>query len=145
MAKSDGGKVTGLVKLPPRGAAALVLKMASNGAGKKTIASALGTSDKTFHAWVQEYPDIAFAYAKGQEQERVKLHHSLFRRAMDMKSNSGAAAAMFLLKARHNYRENEPVQDGARVALVFNIPAALPPEQYISTVKAINAPRESDD
>ncbi len=47
-------------------------------------------------------------------------------------------AAMFLLKARHSYRDQGPTDgsgDGARVAVQINIPAPLSSEAYSKLVK----------
>jgi hypothetical protein len=137
--------VTGLDKQPPAGAAALVRKMAGAGSGVKTIASALGTTDKTLSAWLRAYPDLQAAMNEGREQERMKLHRSLYLRATNIKHPQGMAAAAFLLKARHGYRENEAPEEGNRINILFNLPAALPVDTYVEVVKNLNGTRKTDD
>lgn len=140
-----GGKVTGLTKRPPKGAAPLIRKMASGGASQTSIADALGTSKKTLAAWLKEHDELQAAYDQGRERERIVLHNSLLRRAKDPKNPGGAASAMFLLKARHGYRENEPDAQGNRLNIVFNLPAALPADKYATVIKTINAPATQTD
>jgi hypothetical protein len=136
-----GGKVTGLTKTPPANAAAVIRKMASGGAAQTSIANALGTSEKTLRAWLKEHEALQAAYDEGREKERLVLHTSLLRRAKDLKSSTGMAAAAFLLKARHGYRENAPEETGNRLNIItFNLPSAMPVEQYVDAIRKISEP-----
>jgi transposase-like protein len=136
------------VKLPPPNAAATIRKLAATGAGVKAIARALGTGDQTLSAWLREYPELELAMTEGREKERLALHDSLHRRAMDPKHPQGAISAMFLLKARHHYRENAIEDAGSRLNIVFNLPAAMPVEKYVTAIKKIRhgeTERDADD
>ncbi len=62
----------------------------------------------------------------GEEQERQSLHNALYSKAM----NGDGPSAMFLLKARHGYREGDQREEGNRVAITFNLPGAMTAEQY---------------
>ena len=78
----------------------------------------------------EENPEVEEALARGREIEEKSLVDSLLARALDPRNPQGSAAAMFLLKTRHGYRENAEIDTGNRVAVVVNVPAALKPEEY---------------
>jgi hypothetical protein len=118
---------------------ALVRKMAGAGAGVKVIASALGTTDLTFAAWRREYPELDRAFVEAKEKARVQLHNSLQRRALDPKNQGGVTAAIFLLKARHDYREKDDDADGSRVNIVYTAPQPLSVADYLAAIAAKKA------
>ncbi len=68
---------------------------------------------------------------QGREEERHALHNRLYRMAMEGEGRDAAIAAMFLLKARHGYREGDTREEG-RVAGTFNMPAAMPLDKFVT-------------
>jgi hypothetical protein len=108
--------------------------MAKAGAGQKTIASALGITDKTFKIWLKEYPELDAAYKTGLGSEETMLVNSLHKRAKDPANSTGSGAAMFLLKTRHGYREKDDVEDATRLNIVYTIPQSLPLADYLAAL-----------
>jgi hypothetical protein len=135
-------KVTGSEKKPPPNAVAKIRRLAAAGATLKTIALAVGTSDHLLTKWRELYPEINAAIVEGREKSRTALHNSLQQRAMDPKNQGGTTAAIFLLKSMHGYRENEPLGDGDRVSVIFNLPAPMTAEQYADVAKKLTRPRD---
>jgi hypothetical protein len=111
---------------PPTGAAETVHELASTGFSMKGIAAHYKIAFETLQAWFERYPTIKQAFENGREQERQSLHNALYRKAM----NGDGPSAMFLLKARHGYREGDQREEGNRVAITFNLPGAMTAEQY---------------
>ncbi len=116
-----------LKKNPPRDAAARVEALAADGFSVLGIAKRLGTSADTFRRWLEETPALQNALDNGRENERYALHNMLYRQAME-KGNT--IAAMFLLKARHGYREGDQSETGNKVQINFQMPGALSMEEF---------------
>ena len=91
---------------PPKAAAKMVKKLTSKGCSEVTIAKALGTSRKTWQTWRDENPEIRQAWEEGRGIEHDALFGALFESATKQKN---VTAAIFLLKARHGYRENKEI------------------------------------
>lgn len=120
-------------KHPPPDAAEQVRALAADGWSVVGIAAKLGTSKGTLRdKWFVEYPELKEAFEQGREDERRTLHNKLYRAATEGEGRDALIAAMFLLKSRHGYREGEPVEDGARTHITFNLPAAMPLEQFMT-------------
>ena len=110
-------------KEPPPGAAQRVRELSSEGHSILGIANMLGTSADTFRRWCREYPELQEQLELGREKERFALTDLLYRKAM----GGDTVAAMFLLKARHGYKEGEQHEaNGSRVNITFQLPGALP-------------------
>lgn len=124
-------------KLPPQWCAAETRALAATGHNVRGIAAYFGVSTETFNRWMEEDAEIAEQFAAGRDQERMVLHNALFVQATQ-KGNS--SAAMFLLKARHGYREGDQSDQSNRVQVVFNLPGAMTPEQY-KTIEAVAKPK----
>ncbi len=120
------------LKAPPD-IEAVILDAASRGAySERSIAAALGVHRSVLQRWLQERPELQEFVDRGRERERQTLHSVLYERAIDPNSGrDGIIAAIFLLKARHGYIEGEPMQQGNRVNVTFNIPAALPMDKFM--------------
>ena len=101
---------------------------ASLGVDRKSIASYFGTTNETMSKWFDENEELQLAFDAGKEVERSNLHNVLYRAAI----NGNVVPAMFLLKAKHGYREQGADADGAasRVNIVFNIPAPVNAKEY---------------
>jgi hypothetical protein len=113
-------------KNPPAGAAAEIRTLAATGFGKVGIAAHFGVALQTLDRWIEEDEMMRDCFAAGREDERQSLHNALYRKAM----NGDGPAAMFLLKARHGYREGDQSQDANRVSITFNLPGALTANEY---------------
>lgn len=129
-------------KLPPHDAAARIEKLASEGWSIKGIAKALGTDHETLGRMLDDHPPLRAGFDAGRERERHALHNSLYTAAM----NGQIAAAMFLLKARHGYREGDQSDTANRVSIEFKLPGALKPEQFTTVenepaAQQLSAPR----
>jgi hypothetical protein len=124
-------------KNAPSGCAAETRALAATGNSVRGIAAYFGTSVDTFNRWMDEDAELAEAFANGRENERMTLHNSLFV-AATQKAN--ATAAMFLLKARHGYREGDQSEQSNRVQIVFNLPGAMTAAEY-KTIEAIAKPK----
>ena len=71
--------------------------------------------------------ELKAAFDQGRERERHSLHNMLYVQATE-KNNS--TAAMFLLKARHGYREGDQNETGNRVQITFALPGAMSMEDF---------------
>lgn len=91
------------------------------------IAAAFGTTKKVLAKWLDENPELEEAFDRGRERERHALHNKLYRQAM-----SGIwQCSMFLLKARHGYREGDQSDQSNKVSITFTLPGAQPLEQFL--------------
>lgn len=108
----------------------MVEQLAAAGGSMKSIRHALKVSEDVFKRWLADSPDIAEAFDKGREAERVALHQKLYDMAIN-NAKGNMVAAMFLLKSRHGYREGEQGDAGSRVNITLNMPAAKPLDQYL--------------
>ena len=116
-------------KYPPKDAAEIVEKLAAKGNAQNTIAKALGVGVKTWQQWRDEkYPELGEALERGRAIEHDQLVGTLFDQAINHKNTT---AAIFLLKTRHGYRENEPLdQGGPQINLTFELPGSVDPKTY---------------
>jgi hypothetical protein len=142
-------------KLPPPDAADLIRVAAAGGASLKGVAAAVGCNVDTLHRWLDAVPELREAIDAGREQERRTLHNVLYRAATEGSGKDALIAAMFLLKARHGYREGDQQEQANRVNITFNMPAAQPLADFIEVsnadgtevqrlpAKAARAPRRS--
>ena len=117
--KSPGRKL----KEPPANAAHRIEALSADGFSVLGIAKHLNTTPDVFRRWLDEYPDLKDAMDSGREIERHALHNMLFKAATE---GGNTSAAMFLLKARHGYREGDQSEQGNRVSINFQLPAAMP-------------------
>ncbi len=113
-------------KQPPANAAARIAALAATGHSVVGIARGLNTSNDTLRRWVDEYPELAEALARGREAERFALHNVLYRAA----KRGNIVAAMFLLKARHGYREGDQSEAANKVSITFTLPSAMKAEDF---------------
>ena len=118
----------------------VIITLASTGFTKQGCARHFGVGLNTFNRWLEEDEVLSEAFAQGREQERQTLHNVLYRLAVEEKDK---ISAMFLLKARHGYKEGDQQEQANRVSITFNLPGAMTAEQY-KTVEAVAAPRKRD-
>jgi hypothetical protein len=114
-------------KNPPADAAQRIQAAASQGASLIGIANACGVGRDVLSRWFEETPALRDALDMGREEERKQLHNVLFELATKEKDK---IAAMFLLKARHGYREGDQEQQANRVSITFTLPGAMKPDQF---------------
>jgi hypothetical protein len=100
--------------------------LSATGFSKRGIAAHFGVNEATLNRWLDDDDSLSEAFAVGRDQERFALHNVLYRKAM----NGDGPAAMFLLKARHGYREGDQSDQANRVAITFNLPGAAKAEDY---------------
>lgn len=100
-------------KHPPKNSAETIRKLATDGHSTIGIAKQLGVGREAFMRWLDEHEDLQEAFDVGRETERHYLHSLIVQAAV---LNKGANSnAMFLLKARHGYREGD--QQNVQVAV----------------------------
>ncbi len=119
-------------KQPPLDCALRIQKLAAEGRPKKGIASVLGVDQETLARWIEENPQLEEAFEAGREHERNELHQLLMRDARD--GGKPNINAIFLLKSRHGYKENDPADAGNRINIVFNLPGPMSREEFMKTV-----------
>ena len=118
-----------------------IISLASSGFSKQGIARHYCVSLHTFNRWLEEDAMLSEAFAQGRESERQTLHNVLYKLAVEDKDK---VSAMFLLKARHGYREGDQQEQANRVSIVFNLPGAMTADQY-RTIEAVAAPKKKRD
>jgi transposase-like protein len=133
-------------KNPPFKAAEEIETLAATGFSKVGIAAHFSISAGLLDRWLEQYERLQRAFDQGREKERHALHNSLYKAATDGKQ---IAAAMFLLKARHGYREGDQSESANKVTINFALPGAMTPEQFKlakivnRSQKVLNADSES--
>ncbi|MEI9979378.1 MAG: hypothetical protein WDN23_10325 [Edaphobacter sp.] len=126
------------VKDAPVFFAAQVAALASTGFSKKGIARHFGVHLATLDKWLDADEDAREAFSQGRESERQALHNMLYKLAIEEKDK---VSAMFLLKARHGYREGDQQDQANKVSVTFNLPGAMTAEQY-KTIEAVTNTKE---
>lgn len=115
-------------KRPPADAAERIRALSAEGHSTVAIAQQLGVGRKTLDKWRAEFPELEEAYREGQERERYTLHNVLVEKA----KAGNIVAAIFLLKARHGYREGDQSDQGSRPHVTINLPGAMTLQQYMA-------------
>jgi len=111
---------------------AIITDMARNGHPTASIASALGMSPRVLRECRKRQPEVEEAWATGLAGLEQELVHSLLVAAR----KGQIAAAMFLLKCRHGYRETGQTDSAPKVAVQINLPAAMEAKAYAAMVEA---------
>ena len=107
-----------LKKYPPKDAAAKIEQLAAQGYAQVGIAKEFGVAASTLKRWMEEDESLREAFDVGREAERRELHGLIKRDAVAGKQAN--ANAMFLLKCRHGYREQDT--PGTKVDVAVNVP-----------------------
>ena len=123
---------------PPKGADKIVESLASKGCSEISIARGLGVSGPTWQRWRDGYPELLEAWHRGRATEHDALVGALFESATKQKN---VTAAIFLLKARHGYRENQDITIQNKVAVTFEVPGALKPDVYEAEIIKASLPK----
>ena len=135
MARNPAVKATR--KQPTEQHLQLIEEYASKGHSIPSICKACKISKDLFYAWREKFPEVEEAYKLGLEKERYALHNALFEQAT-LKGNT--TAGIFLLKARHGYKEYDQTEQANKVAITFNLPA--PAEDLGQYMKIVNPTKE---
>ncbi len=115
---------------------ALVEEHAKEGAPNTRIAAALGISRYCFADLLRRQPDAQEALAKGRSANEQELVEILMAKAR----KGDTVACLFLLKARHGYREGEARESDSRPNVIINLPDSISPQEYLKNIKVIPAP-----
>jgi len=114
----------------------VVEELAARGCSVVTIARALGMGKDAFRSIRNRQPEVDEALERGRAVEHDSLVSNL-RRAAD---GGNVVANIFLLKARHAYREGEPLEAPIAADLsaggVIVVPARESVDEYIARLKA---------
>ena len=107
----------------------IIEELAGRGCHLTTIARALRMSVDAFKACRARQPEVEEAYQRGLGTEHDALVSNL-RTAAD---TGNVVANIFLLKARHAYREGEPLEVNVSVNAggVLVVPADMTVEEYL--------------
>ena len=132
---TTGRKVGRPRAVVPADAAKRIEALAGAGYSLIGIASKLGTTRGTLSQWLDHDPALREAFEAGREHERHTLHNVLFTLATE---KNNPIAAMFLLKARHGYREGDQGVQANRVSINFTLPGAMRPEQFTIEQESTN-------
>lgn len=117
-------------KVVPADKLPIIQELAARGVSEKSIAAACGVHDNTVFSRIKrEQPEVQEALDRGRAVEHDKLVGVLFDAAT---KDGNIVAAMFLLKARHGYKEGE--QQTQQVSVNIALPGAMKPEQYAEKV-----------
>lgn len=117
------------MKNPPEEAGEKILSLSAEGHSIVGIAQRFDVSKDTFVRWMEDYPELKAAFDQGREKERHTLHNMLYTEAT-LKRNT--VAAMFLLKARHGYREGDQGDSANKVTINFQLPGAMPLDDFLT-------------
>lgn len=108
----------------------IIEELASRGCSEVTIARALGMSQDTWRREKSEDPKAVEALERGRAVEHDSLVGKLYESAM----KGNVVAALFLLKARHGYREGHTIEHQQNVRVTLELPAALDPNTYARVI-----------
>ncbi len=108
---------------------ALVRKLAAESYPLRSIARVLGIGLGTFQRLMDRQEEVRAALEEGRAEEERALVADL--RTASTKGN--IVAAIFLLKARHGYREGDALDQ--RPNVIINLPDAATPEAYLRMVE----------
>jgi len=110
----------------------IIRELAERGVREVDIARALNMSRDTWFRIRREDERAAEAWEEGRSVEHSALRGKLFDTAVNGRGKESVTAAIFLLKARHNYRDNSQVEveHNHRVKIAIELPAALSADQY---------------
>lgn len=117
---------------PPANALDRIRSLAADGFSVIGVAQGMGVGKDQLTAWMERDPALKEAFDQGREAERRTLHNKLYRLAME---KDNAPAAMFLLKARHGYREGDQSDQASRVNVTISLPGAMTLQQFTAISK----------
>jgi transposase-like protein len=111
----------------------LIREACADGATVANICHVLGIVENTFYRWKDTYPEFAKAVKEGRRIE----HDRLVNKLVEMALRGNIAALIYALKARHDLLDNQVnnvIEN--KVAITFQLPDAMRPEDYLRTLTA---------
>ncbi len=90
------------------------------------VAMKMQTNTKTLRRWLTENEHLQDAYDAGQAELESALMNKIYQA-----SSKNWVAALALGKVRFGWREGEQRDAGTRVNIVFSLPGAMQPAQYV--------------
>jgi len=118
-------------KLPP-GAKSHLESMAANGLlSESAAATSLGMPLDQFRKVIMDHAPSKEIWQNALAVERDQLLGALYQQAVD----GDTKAAATLLAVRHGLSEKQPGGASERVSVVFNLPAAMDPGEYLKAVR----------
>lgn len=118
-------------KLPP-GAKQHLEAMAANGLlSESAAATSLGMPLDQFRRVVKEHSGSRQIWETALAIERDNLLAALYSRAV----GGDTKAASTLLAVRHGLSEKQPQGASERVSVVFNLPSAMDPTEYLKAIQ----------
>lgn len=116
----------------PAGAKNHLESMAANGLlSESAAATALGMPLDQFRRVIAEHKPSKEIWDNALAVERDQLLGAMYSRAME----GDTKAAQTLLAVRHGMTEKQPKGASERVSVVFNLPQALDPAEYLKSVQ----------
>ncbi|GGY81982.1 hypothetical protein [Marinobacter zhanjiangensis] len=116
----------------PAGAKNHLESMAANGLlSESAAATALGMPLDQFRRVIAEHKPSKEIWDNALAVERDQLLGAMYARAME----GDTKAAQTLLAVRHGMTEKQPKGASERVSVVFNLPQALDPAEYLKSVQ----------
>lgn len=116
----------------PAGAKNHLESMAANGLlSESAAATALGMPLDQFRRVIAEHKPSKEIWDNALAVERDQLLAALYARAME----GDTKANQTLLAVRHGLTEKQPKGTSERVSVVFNLPQALDPAEYLKSVQ----------
>ena len=142
---SSKGKYSGAVIMPkklPAGVATKVRRWAADATAMRVVARRLGITERTFRSWMDLFPELQAAWDEGVEEEHQMLYKALLKHL-----DKSPVPAIFLLKARHGYREGDQTETINRVSITFDLPGATPLKAFMKgqPPQAIEHKPDADD
>lgn len=112
----------------------IVEELSARGCHLTTIARALRMSKDALQACRARQPEVEEAYQRGLASE----HDALVSNLRTAANEGNVVANLFLLKARHGYREGVPLEINTTVNMggVLVVPADMTVEEYLARKQA---------
>ena len=112
----------------------IIEELSARGCHLTTIARALRMSKDALQACRARQPEVEEAYQRGLATE----HDALVSNLRTAANEGNVVANLFLLKARHGYREGVPLEINATVNMggVLVVPAEMTVEEYLARKQA---------
>jgi hypothetical protein len=113
----------------------IIRQMARNGCQETKIAQALGLSFKTWVRLRKEDPEARAVWEEARAIEHDAIMGKLFQLGME---EDNAGALMFLMRARHGYRDQGSTDpaDASRPIVNIVLPSPMRPEDYVKLIEA---------
>ncbi len=111
----------------------LIRDACADGATVANICHVLNIVEDTFYRWKDTYPEFAKAVKEGRRIE----HDRLVNKLVEMALSGSVPCLIYALKARHGLLDNvvnNVIEN--KVAITFQLPDAMRPEDYLRTLTA---------